>query len=726
MPSIQRAGALGSADAAPVSAGTGRTGLHPSRAAIAAAALCLAVALGLCLAAALGGVSAPAAGVAGGALCLVAFAAALLVRERRGQRSLAGWRLARPAVVALAVPLGFYLMERPSNDALLSMDPYYVAVNLCVLAVLFALVYALGQRSRAAVAVFLAACFLAGVANHFVIAFKGQPVVPADLFALSTAASVGSGYAYVVDGLLLECVVVFAGYCTLLAYVPKVQLSVRRAVANTAAAVVVAGCFGWWFASCNIEEAYACTVDVWGVKESYAQQGSALCFLKRAQDLSPARPDGYDVQAVEEILAGHAGMQPTAQAAAPADERPAVVAIMNETFSDLSRYPGLADTEARPAQYYDIAASALDTGEAYVSALGGGTCNSEFEFLTGSSMGHLGGGVYPYVLYDLDGTESLVSYFASQGYETHAIHPAENTNWRRDRVYAQLGFDEFTDISAFEGADTLRDLTTDRATYDYVLDLLEEDAGPKFVFDVTIQNHGGYDTGGIDDGLSVAVPLADGSQSSELDEYASCIRQADRDLAYLVERLDALDRPVVLCFFGDHQPGFSDWLFEATHDGAAADEIGLEAVQERYTVPYMIWANERALQNGAGMRPDGAEEAGMDAGLNGRTTTASAAVEGLGAAGGQDAANAPFPPGEEPTSLNYLGARLAAATGLPTTRYQNFLLATSRSIPAINLNGFLTADGAWHWFGEETDADDALRAYAIVQYDNLFNKDSNW
>ncbi len=78
------------------------------------------------------------------------------------------------------------------------------------------------------------------------------------------------------------------------------------------------------------------------------------------------------------------------------------------------------------------------------SALGGGTCNSEFEFLTGSSMGHLGGGVYPYVLYDLDGTESLVSYFDALGYATHAIHPAESTNWRRDRVYDQLGFDAFT------------------------------------------------------------------------------------------------------------------------------------------------------------------------------------------------------------------------------------------------------------------------------------------
>ena len=52
------------------------------------------------------------------------------------------------------------------------------------------------------------------------------------------------------------------------------------------------------------------------------------------------------------------------------------------------------------------------------------------------------------------------------------------------------------------------------------------------------------------------------------------------------------------------------------------------------------------------------------------------------------------------------------------------------AIPAINLNGFLTADGAWHGFGDEDGGDpsalEALRAYATVQYDNLFNKDSAW
>lgn len=649
------------------------------------ALLCLVAAVALGAYAAFGFVDPPFSACIG-VLFLLGFATALLMRSRRSQQALETWARMRPLAIVLAIPVGFYLMERPWNDTFFSMDPYYIVVNLCVLAALFALVYLAGQRSRGAIAAFLAVCFIAGIANHFVIAFKGQPVVPADLFALSTAASVGAGYSFVLDARLIETLIVFVGACTVLAFVPKVQATARRVCINTTLAVAIAASFGWWMTSFDLEEAYGCTVDVWSVKESYADQGSTLCFLKRFQDLSPAQPEGYSPSFVEELLAG----QPEeTEASVEETQQPTVIAIMNETFSDLSHYPGLADTDARPAAYYDIAASALESGKAYVSALGGGTCNSEFEFLTGSSMGYLGGGVYPYVLYDLEDTESLVSYFSTQGYSTHALHPAESTNWRRNVVYEQLGFDEFSDQSAFEGADTLRGLTADRATYDYVLNLLAEDENPQFIFDVTIQNHGGYDVGGISEDLTVSVPLSDGSVSSELDEYASCIQQADRDLAYLVNELNALDRPVVLCFFGDHQPGFSDWLFEATHDGSTADDLGLDSVQKRYSVPYMIWANDAARAQGVG-------------------------------------ANMPDTGTDERTSLNYLGAKLVAATGQPLSSYQRFLLAVREVLPAINLNGFLTADGIWHWFGEETEADEAMQAYAAVQYDNLFNKDSTW
>ena len=131
-------------------------------------------------------------------------------------RSLPFAKKARPFVFALAVPTAFLLLEVPYNESLFSMDPYYAGLNLALLAGLFGICYFVGQRSRAAVAAFLLACLAAGTANYFVIMFKGQPVVPADLFALSTAASVGSSYSFELDASLLASIALFLGYCAAL------------------------------------------------------------------------------------------------------------------------------------------------------------------------------------------------------------------------------------------------------------------------------------------------------------------------------------------------------------------------------------------------------------------------------------------------------------------------------------------------------------------------------
>ncbi len=110
----------------------------------------------------------------------------------------------------------------------------------------------------------------------------------------------------------------------------------------------------------------------------------------------------------------------------------------------------------------------------------------------------MGPGVYPYMLYNLEGVDNMASYLKSTLCHKSAIHPADAQNWRRDRVYEQLGFDEFFDITSFDGADYFRDMVSDGATYNKKsCKSWMKAKGPQFIFDVTIANHGGYDTGTI-------------------------------------------------------------------------------------------------------------------------------------------------------------------------------------------------------------------------------------
>lgn len=613
--------------------------------------------------------------------------------------------LIRLGFFLISVALGWLLVELPWNDNPLAIESHYIFVNLFIVGLLGSVLFFLGQRTRVSMAVLVGLCLFVGVANFYIIEFKGQPIVPADLFALSTAASVSSGYSLFLTWRLVGCIGLFVVYCYALhRWCPSRKIAKNDAVVNVVAALLLMVLCGSLYQKTDIKQEYSVKVDVWDVRGSYASQGTLLCFLSRAQELVPHEPEDYsdavaaailEPYRVSEIGNAKGGSSAAKGVVAVADEQepfdgPNVVVVMNETFSDLSSYPGLEGTNAQPEFFKEVQDDSLVAGDVYTSAMGGGTCNSEFEFLTGASMGLLGAGVYPYVLYDLDHVENLASYFRDLGYDTAAIHPAEASNWRRDVIYAQLGFDSFDDITTMEDADTFRDLVTDKATYERVLEKLDAGGGPQFIFDVTIQNHGGYTTD--------LVPKADQVhldstvvKSAEVDEFLSAIKRSDKDLRWFIDELNASEEPTILVFFGDHQPGFADELFETTYKKSVEKAIAGE-VQQRYKTPFFIWANEAAREN-YGLLPT----AGMQ---------------------------------QLTTSLNYLGTLLLEAANLPQTAYAGYLNALRTKLPVVNLNGYRDSEGQWHWFGEtpktksQTLADDALDEYRIVQYDMLFNRKS--
>lgn len=658
-----------------------------------------------------------------------------LIRERFDHQL----AVIRPYSHIAFIFIAFYLVEQPYNAFLFEMPFEYMLINICIIAALYGIVYHIGQRNKVVIAVFLVVCFFVGVANYFVITFKGQPILPSDLFALSTAASVSGGYTYIIDDKVLVSLMVFLAACLFLSLLPRVKATRSLLAVNVACASVLVVGFGYWFANYDIEESYGCTVDVWSAQDSYASQGSALCFLKRAQELSLDPPIDFSAEKVESALAFHAGLFGDAAAS---EKQPAVVVVMNETFADLSAFESIDESYGGPA-FYNSISDAVMKGNAYVSALGGGTCNSEFELLTGSSMANLGKGVYPYVLYDLSSSGSLAKQFAEFGYETTAIHPAEATNWRRDIVYKQLGFEKFIDIEAFSESDTLRDLTTDKATYDLVLDILENDPDPQFIFNVTIQNHSGYDTGLIPESMPLSfVEAAIGNE--EIVEYLACIQQADADLEYFIRALSEIDRPVVLCFFGDHQPSLSDAISEESF-AKEVNDFTIDEVQARYTVPYMIWAN---YETGYSDKPSyrslvSGLELNWSAGAEGAASLWD--LDGIGFGDGAaervDTAD-PFEaidelvdlPGfiENPLSdeavaspsadlsLNYLGANLVNIADLPLTDYQKYLLGIQAFMPALNLNGYMDASNTWYWLHEDSAVRPILDEYAVLQYANLF------
>lgn len=555
-------------------------------------------------------------------------------------------------------------LEFSSNHDLTWMYPLCLLLEWALIAFAMLGLFFLFQRRCGGAVVLAVALYVLGLAEYFVILFKSMPISPGDLTALSTAAAVaGTGFTYTITSfcmLSLAFTVIAIQICTLAAQVaPKRQKgSWRGLVLNLLIAIV---CLGGIAAHTTLLDYYHTLyiqVYSWRPLESYYRQGFLPSFISGAQTIKPSKPEDYTVSGAKKLISEYAkeyddnnqtgGSSATRLEATKQfdEEKPTVIAVMNETFSDLSIYQNMHADYQGPTYFKGID-DCLSRGRLYVSAYGGGTANTEFEFLTGNSMAYLGSGVYPYTTYDLTDTENLAAQFKSLGYYTTAMHPNHGTNWNRENVYKDFGFDQFLTINDFQNAETLRGMVTDRATYDKILELLDTNSNPQFIFDVTMQNHSGYDTGLIPYDKQMSLNI-DGEFNSNVNEYVSLIQQSDEALKYFLNKLNKLDRKVVVVFWGDHQPFFPDTY----NDRWFTNEDDATHQERLWQTSYIIWAN-------------------YDVAGNSQTSH------------------------EEDLSSNYLSSELMKLIGAPLTDYQKAHLTLRQSLPALNSVGYEDSQDRW-------------------------------
>ncbi|MBO4364899.1 MAG: LTA synthase family protein [Eggerthellaceae bacterium] len=583
-------------------------------------------------------------------------------------------------IMGAASVLAMLALETPWNDwvnqILLKFGLIEFTIVLCMLSTLYFLNGRRGILPCLGVAVF---SFI-GVAQYFVYSFKVAPILPSDVLVMGTAMAVSGNYDYIIDAHVLTSIICAGAAMCLLAFaVPERPATVRHreqaarvALSGTLACACLA-MLGYFVTVPDYAHDAGVHVDSWFTYDSYKEHGFLTTFITVAQDMIVEKPEGYTKEGTQKLVEEYADeyrqmadADPDRIAAQQQFEelRPCVVAIMNETFSDLSVFEELHAGYAGPQFFKNDIGDTVTRGKILVSVNGGGTCNSEFEFLTGNTMAFFGAGMYPYSTYKFDDCQGLARQFDEMGYTTTAMHPNYATNWGRDVIYQKMGFQTFLSMDDFPDADKVHNEVSDAATYDKVLELLETDDSPQFIFDVTMQNHSGYSRGDIPEEFQTDYVPEDWGNEDEiaaLNEYLGCMESSDAALRDFLEALEDLDRPVVVVFFGDHQPGFSKDINEAFYD----DDGSAEYVQRVYETDYIIWANYD--------------------------------VEGAGRFS-QD----------NPVSASNLSAVFMDAIGAPLSSYQMAQLMARQYVPSINLYGFSDSQGNWYLFEDaSTSSDDS-------------------
>ena len=509
--------------------------------------------------------------------------------------------------------------------------------------------------------------------EYYIRKFRGDFLMPNDLGAAGTAFTIMGNYRYDLSPEALYTVIYFLFFIVLGA---KIRIRMNRWIHAGVSVLAVLAIGSWYYIVMETPKPLGkeFIINYWGLGDTLNLNGACLSYFLLLKDSRMDVPRGYSEKELETIAAAVAAdYEPADQTA----QKPDIIMIMNEAWSDL-RALGELETTKESMSFTDSLTENTIKSNLYVSILGGLTANTEFEALTGNSLAFLAPAAIPYQNQVRHDMPSLAKVLEEQGYETMAMHPSGEAPWSRGKVYGYFGFQEFIHQGVWEVPyEYVRTFISDACNYREIINRYEKrnkDA-PFFLFDVTIQNHGGYYGEEPKDVEAVSVggvPAETVGDLRGLQTYLSLIKVSDEAIKELVTYFEKVDKPVVLCIFGDHQPLMGDNFYQSILDGQNLSDG--EQNLRKYMVPYIIWANYDI---------DWEEYGDM--------------------------------------SANYLPAALLECAGLELPPFYQFLLELHREYPVLTKRGCLDKNGNLTDIRDIWDTE-PIRAYRMMQYHQLYVK----
>ena len=601
--------------------------------------------------------------------------------------------LQRPVSLLLAAGIPFLAVHRAEaiqGFRMLEISRKNLSFNILLVLAFFLACYAVIGRVYGSVLFAYSLVVLFALLNHYVYLFRGEPIHASDLYAAGTALNVAADYVFTVSWRVYAALLEWACVFSLLHCLPKETPLFRGkarlfgSLGSAAAAALIL----WVFTATGWPAGQDVRVTVFKPMKSYERNGQVLNIVRSFYYLIVEKPEGYSEAAAASAMADTGLASDSAAGAAGA---PNIIVIMNESLADFSSYGNFGTSEDPLPFLHELQQNGGEnviTGNLYLDVFGGRTANSEYEALTGNSISFLPDGAVPYALYVKDHAASLVWNMRAMGFSGGiAFHPYKKDGYSRPRAYPGLGFTDFVAIEDIRDhisqEDFLRNLVSDSADFREVCRMYEEtkaeSEAPFFLFNVTIQNHGGYSK--AFDNLQETISL-NGELNGRKDatRYINLTAHSDAAFREITAYFEQVDEPTILVMFGDHQPSLRDPFYPYLY-GQDAEELSGTDLLGRYRTPLVIWANYD-----------------------------------INPGGSRDSTFADI-------SVNYLSAALTELAGLPLTGYQKFLLQLRREIPVFTLHGCIGADGSC--FGQDA-APEHLKSligrYQTFQYYSLFEK----
>lgn len=594
-------------------------------------------------------------------------------------------------VIFLLAPLFMIIaVEMLNGNMLWDIDMFgNVCMNYLIALLLYLLIYAASGSTKCSIILISILLEVFGIANYYVKLYKGSPLLPWDLSAITTAANVSNAFSFNITKEILVSftIVIFLIKATSLC-IKNTKTKTYRILRGVCAIFFSLVFFIFYFTDI-VAETFQATPDFFNQTRGYEAKGAIAEFLVNTKYIHLSQPEDYDPSTLEKNIQSSTDEDaPTILETALKNENkevastastvtnPNIITIMNESFSDLSVI-GDFDTTV---DYMPFINSLKDSencisGYSYVSTIGTGTSNTEYEFLTGNSMAFLPIGSNAYQLYVNNPLPSLVSSLQSEGYTASAFHPYYKENWNRINVYQNMGFSSYTGYGDYTDFEKLRLFVSDESDFQHVEELYEnrDKTKPFFLFNVTMQNHSSYDQDTGSWYPQVKLANMEGTYP-ETEQYLSLIKETDDAFSNLVSYFNQVKEPTIILMYGDHQPYIEDTFYEEVM-GKKLSELTDEEQQKRYITRFVLWANYDI--------PEG---------------------------------------WIDDISVNYLSTLLQQVANNPLTEYQKYLNTLYTKVPVVTMMGCRDWDGNYFKYNDDTEYRQLLNYYSQASYNNVIDE----
>lgn len=564
-------------------------------------------------------------------------------------------------IMLIAAPIWCFFMSEICTGNYYYINTMNRFYNVAIYIVLYKIIYLLFRRLPVSVLISNLFVVIFGIVNMYVTQFRNRPIAPWDLTAISTAADVLSNYHVQLRYYMVIALIIAVLIYLLMRAVPRDKTKINIYYAAYPILIIVVALF-----LNSVGQYYLWDMNLLSI---FQTDGTALSFTGLVNQYisdQPKKPENYSTSELEQL--GKELQQRAIANVAPNVTQPTnIIMVMNESFADMNI--GGTNYADNIIPYY-LSLDNTIRGNLYVDVRGGGTCNSEYESLTGNTTAFFAGGVYPFNMYMHRKVPSMISYFNDIGYTTTGIHLGKSTNWNRATAWNRLQYQNKVFAETFDGLETIHGYPTDAQNFKVLEENYEKEKDKKnFIFNITYQNHGGYDN---KDDLVQTVDFSSlGDQYDHAENYLSLMKISDQDYKNLIEYFSNVKEPTMIIMFGDHQPSLG-----ADSDNLLFPNAGTpEADMTQYITPFSIWAN-------------------------------------------YDIPDQKY----DKLSINYLSSLIMKTANFQMTPYQEFLYELKDKYPVIGLYGCYDAEGNYYQSVNDLHDKD-IDTYRNLQYNNVF--DSN-